>query len=154
MSRFKRFALASGVAFTSLTAVTSLAACGFVGASDKSAIKPGGFLLYGHASVILPADDHRANGASCTAPTSVTDVVSGAKVTILDPDGKTLAIGALADGIVAHVKDVPTCDFSFSIPAVSGGVDTYGVQIGTRPAQQFPAQTLRQNAPAVITVTP
>jgi hypothetical protein len=146
----KHFSVVIAAAF----AITTLAACGFVGASGKSHIKPTGFLLYGHAAVTLPLDDHSVPGTSCIAPGSASDVAPATKVTVLDPAGKTIAIGALDNGIVARVNNVTTCDFAFSIPAVPGGVDTYSIQIGSRAAQQFPAQALRQNTPAVITINP
>jgi hypothetical protein len=135
-------------------AIMTLTACGFVNASEKSHIKPTGFLLYGHAAVKLPAGDQRTPGTGCLAPDSASDVAPDTKVTVMDPAGKTIAIGALDNGVVARDNDILTCDFAFSIPAVPGGVDTYSIQIGSRAAQQFPAQALRQNTPAVITITP
>jgi hypothetical protein len=149
VSGFKRF----GLLMVAAVAIASLTACGFVGARKNSHIKPTGFLLYGHAAVRLPTDDRRANGTACTAPASASDVARNTRVTVLDPAGKTMAIGALDSGVLAHDNNVPTCDFSFSIPAVPGGVDTYSIQIGTRAAQQFAAKTLRQNTPAVILIT-
>jgi hypothetical protein len=150
VSGLKRF----GVAIVSIAAILSLAACGFVGARKNDHIKPSGFLLYGHAAVTLPSDDHRAIGSACVAPGSASDVARDTRVTVLDPDGKKIAIGALDNGVIARSANGTTCDFSFSIPAVPGGVDTYSVQIGSRAPQQFAATSLRQNTPAIITITP
>ena len=150
MPGFKRV----GFVIVSVAAVLALAACGFVGARKDDHIKPNGFLLYGHAAVTLPSDDHRAEGSACVAPGSASDIARDARVTVLDPSGKKIAVGALDNGVIARENNTLTCNFSFSIPAVPGGVNTYGIQIGSRPAQQFPAQALRQNTPAVITITP
>jgi hypothetical protein len=59
----------------------------------------------------------------------------------------------LGNGIIGRDNSTPTCNFPFSISGVPGGVDTYGVAIGARSPQPFPAATLRQNNAAVVTIT-
>jgi hypothetical protein len=137
-------------AVLAITAAT-LSACGFVGASDKSSEKPNGFVLFGHAAVTLPTNDHRATGTPCTS--SVAGVSAGTAVRVTDPTGKVLGMTYLGDGVIGHDNNTPTCNFPFSINAVPGGVDSYGIVIGSRPTQQFAATTLRQNNAAVISIT-
>lgn len=144
----------AGLVIVAMITTVGVVACGFVGASQSAHVKPDGFLLYGHAAVRLPSNDHRADGTECVSPAAASDVAAGAPVTVLDPAGKTLAVSGLDSGVMAHDNAVPTCDFSFSIPAVPGGVDSYRIQIASRPAQTFPALDLRRNSPAIITITP
>jgi hypothetical protein len=132
-------------------AAVALTGCGWLGANDKSSIKPNGFVLFGHAAVTLPADDHRAAGVACTSP--VTTVTPGTSVRVLDPGGKVLGTTFLGDGVIGRDANAATCNFPFSLQAIPGGVETYSVQIGDRSPQQFTATTLRQNNAAVITIT-
>jgi hypothetical protein len=81
-------------------------------------------------------------------------VARDTRVTVLDPSGHKLAAGALDAGVIARPDTATTCNFSFSIPAVPGGVSSYSIQIGSRAPQQFAASALRQNTPAIITITP
>jgi len=129
------------------------AGCGFIAAGQKSISKPTTFVLLGHADVLLPASDHAAVGATCEAPGSITGVAENTPVKVLDAHGVAIANGLLGSGIVARSGNTATCAFPFQIPAVPGGSTTYQVVIGDRPAETFPASLLRQNAPAVITIT-
>ena len=147
--RVRLWAVAT-VAIAAVNAV-SLAGCGFVGANDKSSVKPNGFVLFGHAAVPLPTNDHRANGTSCVSP--IVGVAPGTSVKILDPTGRLLGTTYLGDGVIGRDTDGPTCNVPFSVDAIPGGVASYAVKIGTRSAQQFAATTLRENNPAVITIT-
>jgi hypothetical protein len=131
-----------------------VAGCGFIAAGAKPIRKPDSFVLIGHADVALPASDQRATGVACQAPAGVPGVAKDTPVRVLNPAGATVARGVLGPGVVGHLGDVASCNFPFEIPGVPGGSTTYGVVIGSRPAQTFPAATLRQNAPAVITIAP
>jgi hypothetical protein len=129
----------------------ALAGCGFVGASAVSHTKPDAFVLRGHVSVPVPAGDARPDGAACAA--TVPDIVAGTPVRVTGPDGRYLASAPLGDGVIARGTNGSTCDFPFQVPGVAGGVDSYDVAVGTRPAQRFPAKGLRENAAAIIVVT-
>jgi hypothetical protein len=129
--------------------------CGFVGASNVSHQKPGGFVLRGHVTVPLAATDGHAAGTTCTAG----GIAAGVPVKVTDPAGHTIALGALGPGIVARASAAPgasgvSCDYPFEIRAVPGGVDSYGISVGDRPPKVFPGTALRQNEVAIITVTP
>jgi hypothetical protein len=130
--------------------VAGPAGCGFIGASDKPENKPDTFLLRGHATVPAPGDK-RPDGAVCAA--TVPGIVAGVKVWVTGPDGRLLASGSLGDGVIAHGGDGPSCDFPFQIAGVPGGVVSYGISVDDRPAQQFPAKNLRENAEAIIRIT-
>jgi hypothetical protein len=134
-----------------LAAPLALAGCGFVGASGVSHTKPDAFILRGHVSVPVPVGDARPDGAACAA--SVPDIVAGTPVKVSAPDGRYLGSGALGDGVIAAGTAGSTCDFPFQVRGVAGGVDSYDVTVGTRPAQRFPAKRLRENADAIITFT-
>ncbi len=134
-----------------LVAPLALAGCGFVSASGVSHSKPDAFVLRGHVSVPVPAGDARPDGAACAA--TVPGIVAGTPVRVTGPDGRYLASGPLGDGVIARGTDGSTCDFPFQIPGVAGGVDSYDVAVGTRPARRFPAKDLRENAAAIITVS-
>jgi hypothetical protein len=130
-----------------------LAGCGFVGASQKSDIKPGGFVLIGRAEVTMTAPAATGTpttGSPCTAPTAFGDVAAQTRVTVTDAAGKTVATGALGNGLFATSGSGYVCEFPFIIRAVPDGSASYGVAVGNRPIQQFQASDLRTNTPAII----
>jgi hypothetical protein len=133
-------------------ALAATAGCGFIAAGQKSVSKPTTFVLIGHADVPLPATDHAAVGTTCTAPASA-GISENTPVKVFDQRGVTIAEGALGTGILARSGSATTCAFPFQILAVPGGSTTYGVMVGSQPTKSFPATLLRQNAPAVITVS-
>jgi hypothetical protein len=133
--------------------LAAVSGCGFIAAGQKSVQKPSGFVLLGHADVALPASDHAAVGTTCVAPASV-DVGAHTAVKVLDQRGVTIAEGALGSGVLTRAGNVTTCAFPFQIPAVPGTSASYGIVVGGRPAQSFLASQLRQNQPAVVTITP
>ena len=135
-----------------LLAAVLLAAggCGFIGASNVSHTKPSGFVLRGRVTVPLPATDQRPAGAACAAPAAVPDIAGGAPVKVTDPDGREIALGTLGAGIVARTSTAGSCDFPFRIAGVPGGVASYDIAVADRPAQEFPAKDLRENAEAII----
>jgi hypothetical protein len=133
--------------------VLALAGCGFVGAHGVSDTKPNGFVLRGHVTTPVPAGDARSDGAACGAPVTLPDVATGANVKVLDPGGTVIGLGRLGAGVIAHGATAVTCDFPFEIPAVPGGVAQYTIVVGAQPAREFPAAELRQDKPAVITLT-
>ncbi|MEN3309398.1 MAG: hypothetical protein V7603_5600 [Micromonosporaceae bacterium] len=133
------------------------AGCGFVGASNVSHTKPNGFVLRGRVTVPLPGTDRRAAGAACAAPVALPDIAGGAPVKVTDPAGHEIALGSLGAGIVARASAAPggsgaSCDFPFEIRAVPGGVASYGISVAGRPAQTFPARSLREDQAAVIRI--
>jgi hypothetical protein len=129
----------------------ALGGCGFLGASRVSHNKPSGFVLRGRVTVPVAAGDTRAAGAACAAP--YPDVVANAPVKVTDPDGREIAAGYLGDGVIARGTSAVTCDFPFQIPAVPGGVASYGIAVGARPAVTFPARDLREDETAVLSYT-
>ncbi len=135
-----------------LALAAGVSGCGFVHASNVSTTKPSGFVLRGHVTVPLSSGPASATGSACTAPPSASDIVAGAPVRVTDPAGHTIALGRLGPGATATGQPGSTCDFPFAIPAVPGGVGSYGVAVGTRPAQPFTARDLREDRPAVLTV--
>jgi hypothetical protein len=139
------------VALGTTLAGTALAGCGFVGASSVGHNKPDAFILRGEVTVPVPPGDARPDGAACAA--TVPDIVAGTPVRVTDPDGHPLGSGVLGDGMINRSPTGSSCDFAFQIPGVTGGVASYDVAVGTRPAKRFPAKELRENATAVIPIT-
>jgi hypothetical protein len=149
VTRIPRLLAAAGAA----AALTAVSGCGFIAAGQKSVVKPSSFVLIGHADVSLPASDHAAVGTTCTAPASITGIGANTPIKVLDDQGIAIANGVLGSGILARTSSATTCAFPFEIRAVPGSSNSYGVQVGDRPAQTFAAAQVRQNAPAVITIS-
>jgi len=149
VTRISRLLAAASAA----VALTVVSGCGFIAAGQKSVHKPDSFVLIGHADVALPGSDHAAVGTTCTAPPSVPGIAASTPVKVLDEQGIAIANGALGSGILARSGTATTCAFPFEIRAVPGSSNSYGVQVGDRPAQTFAAAQVRQNAPAVITIS-
>jgi hypothetical protein len=146
---------------------SGIAGCGFVGSGERGSSKPDAFTLHGYVSVgvAAPATDVAppasavatggapsavATGGACEAPAAANDVHAGGPVRVADPAGHTLAAGELSPG----VRDATSarCNFGFQVSGVPGGVDSYVIGVGNRPAASFPAQDLRSGKPAVIVV--
>ncbi|HKD96230.1 MAG TPA: hypothetical protein VKB69_01390 [Micromonosporaceae bacterium] len=134
--------------------VLGAAGCGFIAAGRKSVQKPTSFVLIGHADVVLPAGDHRAVGVSCTAPSTVAGIGVRTPVRVYDDLGTQVGAGTLGAGLTGHTGSGLSCDFPFQIPGVPGGSQTYGIAVGNEPRQIFQAADVRQNAAAVLTITP
>jgi hypothetical protein len=83
----------------------------------------------------------------------VRGIAASTPVKVLDEQGIAIANGSLGSGILARSGTTTTCAFPFEIRAVPGSSNSYGVKVGDRPAQTFAASQVRQNAPAVITIT-
>lgn len=149
MTRIPRLLAAASAA----VALAGVSGCGFIAAGQKSVQKPDSFVLIGHADVALPASDHAAAGTTCTAPDSVPGIATSTPVKVLDEQGIVIANGALGSGILARSGTTPTCAFPFEIRTVPGSSNSYGIQVGDRPAQTFAASQVQQNAPAVITIS-
>jgi len=132
--------------------LTAVAGCGFIAAGRKSVQKPSTFVLLGHADVALPPSDHAAIGTTCVAPASV-NVGARTPVKVVDQRGVTIAEGTLGSGVLTRSGNVTTCAFPFQIPPVPGTSTSYGISVGGRPTQTFLASQLRQNQPAVVTIT-
>jgi hypothetical protein len=128
----------------------SLAGCGFIGTGQTSDTKPSGFVLRGYVSVAGAAPG--AAGSPCQAPPSAADIRSGGPVRVADPDGHTLATGALGVGFLAVDATTYRCNFPFEIAAVPGGPPRYVVGVGSQPAASFAADDVRHDKPAVIMV--
>lgn len=143
--------LVARVSLVAVALAVSIAGCGWLGASGVPHNKPDAFVLRGHVAVPVAAADPRPDGAACAS--TLPDIVTGSPVRITDSTGKLLATGSLGDGVIAREPTGSTCDFPFQIAGVAGGVATYDVAVGTRPAQRFPAKDLRENAAAIITLT-
>jgi len=100
-------------------------------------------------------------GQACVAPPGVPDAVAGARVVVTDGNvqdsPRQLATGALGAGklVVDSRSDTGfRCDFSFTIYGVPGGVDSYGIAVGSLPPAPFEAQPLREDQLAVISLAP
>jgi hypothetical protein len=144
---------------TALSLALPVAGCGFVGASKVSDTKPNGFVLRGAVEVSGAASG--AVGSVCVAPPGVPDAVAGARVTVTDGNvqdsPRTLATGVLDPGrLVADARSTTRfrCDFPFAIYGVPGGIDSYGVAVGSLPPAPFEAQPLREDQPAIISLAP
>jgi hypothetical protein len=126
----------------------ALSGCGWLRAGGASPNKPSGFVLRGYVSVAgAPAGQA---GDPCRLP--ATGIAANAPVRVTDPPDHTLATGALGTGVLAADGSAYRCNFPFEVPAVPGGHHTYEISVDGRPAVSFPADELRQDKPAVITV--
>jgi hypothetical protein len=142
----------TALSIAGLTVATGvLAGCGFVSAAGVSHGKPNGFVLRGHVSVPVAAGDQRAPGSTCAAP--YPDVVANAPIKVTGPDHNEIAVGYLGDGVIARDPSGISCDFPFQIPAVPGGVSSYGLAVAGRPARSFSAHDLREDQQAVISLS-
>lgn len=150
VSRVSRAIVLAAVAAASFSAT----GCGFIAAGQKSVQKPTSFVLIGRADVTLPADDHRAVGVACTAPSTVSGIAPAAPVRVFDDLGKQIASGTLGTGLTGRTGSGLSCDFPFQIPGVPGGSETYAITVGNQPSQTFQAAAIRQNGAAVLTITP
>jgi hypothetical protein len=136
--------------------VASSAGCGFVGAGGVSHTKPNGFVLRGHVSTPVAGGQASADDSPCTAPAGLPDITAGSPVKVLDDVNNVIGLSTLGAGVVAHpggTGAAADCEFGFEIRAVPGGVTNYAIVVGTQPAHTFPAAELRQDKPAVITLT-
>jgi len=115
-----------------------LAGCGWVGVSDRTH-KPDGFLLHGYVSAAAAS-----TGSPCTS--SAKDIHAGAEVKITDDRGKSLATGALGDGVPAGAR----CNFPFEISNVPGASAGVVVLVGAQPAASFTTSDLREGRAAVV----
>jgi hypothetical protein len=134
--------------------VASAGGCGFIAAGNKSVTKPSGFVLTGQAAVTLPTTSTATVGSRCQSPTGATDVAPGVTVTITGDTDAKIAIGNLGPGVVTGSAGALICSFPFQIPAVPGGDTNYGVAIGSRPAQTFAGNQVRESTAAIVTITP
>jgi hypothetical protein len=136
--------------FGALAAAIWLAGCGFIGTGSTSHVKPNGFLLRGYVSVAGAAPG--SAGAACRSPATSSDIRAGGAVRVADPEGHTLATGALGDGVLASEGAKYRCNFPFEIAAVPGGPQHYVIGVGSQPPASFPADDVRRDKPAVILV--
>ena len=134
-------------------AVAVLSGCGFIAAGDKSATKPSGFVISGHASVALPPTDVASVGSNCAAPTTIPDVAKGVPVNVTNPGGGKIATGQLGPGVVTRDGSAASCTFPFQIRGVPGNEQSYGIAIGSRAPQSFSGDALRASTLAAITIT-
>lgn len=79
---------------------------------------------------------------TCWTVGGYTDIVAGVAITIADPQGRTVATGALSAGTaqtthsdVLNADIITQCDFSFMVPNVPNGLASYSVTIGHRGTQ-------------------
>jgi hypothetical protein len=140
-----------GIRFIAVLAMgLALAGCGFLGTGNTSHTKPNGFLLRGYVSVAGASPG--AAGSSCQAPASASDIRAGGPVRVADPDGHTLATGALGAGVLAVEGASYRCNFPFEIPGVPGGPQRYVIGVGSQTASSFAADEVRRDKPAVVLV--
>jgi hypothetical protein len=132
-----------------LCLLACLSGCGFVGASQVGHQKPSAFVLRGHVVVPL-AGSTAADGSACTV--TVPGVAIGAPVQVSDADGKHLTTGELGPGVGSHTGTTASCEFPFLIPQVADST-SYGVAIGDRRPQSFPAKDLREGQEAVLEIS-
>ncbi len=94
-------------------------------ASDSDAITVHGRLDLVHA---------KTSWEKCVGQGGYSDIHEGAQVVISDATGKTIAIGQLKSGIaVVGVK----CSFYFTVEAVPGDEDFYGIEVSHRGRVQY-----------------
>lgn len=134
-------------------ALSAVSGCGFIAAGQKSVRKPDSFVLIGYADVPLPSTDRSPVGSTCTAPATITGIGPSTPVRVMDGQGVVVATGTLGTGILARTGSTATCAFPFQIRAVPGSSTSYGIEVGDRPVQTFAAAQVRQNTPAVVTIT-
>jgi hypothetical protein len=145
-----RRTILSLVTLTAASAV--LAGCGFVHAASVNHRKPDGFVLRGQVTVPMAAGDPRTAGAACAV--DLPGVAANAQVKVTDPQGHEIAVGYLGDGLIASEPSGTSCDFPFQIPAVPGGVTSYGISVAGHPVQSFAAEDLREDQQAIIALRP
>jgi hypothetical protein len=76
------------------------------------------------------------DGTACTGISGFSDFLEGSKVAVMK-DGKTLGLGEMGAGTVAHYPSSVACEFPISIKDVPSGEKFYELQVGTRPAFQM-----------------
>jgi hypothetical protein len=111
--------------------VVALGAAGALWAFTPSGIAVTGTLELSHRDGL--------GGFCAQAMTGFDDIHGGAQVVITDGDGKTLAVGRLADGR----RVAPTvCAYDFAVDGVPDGEDFYGVEVSHRGKVQYPRADL------------
>src|SRR5262245_14532244 len=98
------------------------------GADPESA--PGHFAVRGTLSV--PSATYVAEGEKtkgfCTVKDGYEDLRTGASVAVTDAGGQVVGVGSLLD--IDRTSE--ECRYSFAIPNVPEGSDTYGIEVGSR----------------------
>ena len=124
-----------------LTAVGALAVAGIVivlvvALSPRSFTTEGTYDIQNDDSVVTNSD------GTCSGGPGYDDIVDGTQVTVFDAQKNIVAVGNLNPG---SLTDSTTCEYSFTIDDVPGGLKFYGVEVGksSRGVLQYTEKEMR-----------
>lgn len=82
----------------------------------------------------------------CAGYKGYDDIKSGTQVLITDPEGRTIGLGSLGDGLPRRDPDdisrVTECRFPFKVTGIPGGYQFYSIEIGRRGKLTYARDTL------------
>jgi len=81
-------------------------------------------------------DDIRVSNGSCSGTGGYSDISNGAQVIVTDAEGKTVALGKIADGFNGYPG---RCRFKVVVKGVPKGSNFYGIEVTHRGRVQFTA---------------
>jgi hypothetical protein len=116
-----------------------------VGAFLWSRTRTSSFTAKGTMQVFSTSVQQLGDGA-CAGSDGYSDIGPGAQVVISDPSGKTLAYADLGDGSSQQL----TCTFSFTVPKVPSGKQSYGVTISHRGTLHYTEAELKAGVALTI----
>jgi len=96
---------------------------------------PNANLSYHIAAIRFSGND------SCQGTGPYSDLSAGTAVVVADPQGRTVATGALETGIIDPAQGAyasPSCVMGFSVPDVPDGLSSYSVTVSHRGTQVVP----------------
>lgn len=116
-----------------LVTVVILAGAGVVwlGLRGSGPSTPAGrsaFTISGQLDLTSASIGH--DSTSCWGTDGYDDIRRGADVTVTDPSGKVVALGALGSGTI--VGSYVECVFSFTVANVPAGLGFYGIEVSHR----------------------
>lgn len=120
-----------GLAVASVALVV-LSACGGSG-SEGAPSEAKSFDVSGTVSLLAPDDIVGGDGGSCRGVGAHGDLKPGAAVTVYDPAGKRVGLGALDTGTGGDGY----CDFPFRVAGVKDDAGVYSVEIVNRGQDSF-----------------
>lgn len=110
----------------------ALTACGS-SSGPTVAPAPKTFTVKGHLTLTSGNLDG-GYGDGCLGSDGFDDIESGAQVVVKDASGKSVAIGALGDGVKSQKV---VCTFPFTVPNVPAGDNVYSIEVTHRGGISF-----------------
>jgi hypothetical protein len=122
---------------TALLALAGVSGCSGGEHADRGKT----FIVAGTVRLSGQPDVHSAQ--PCLGSGADADLHSGATVTVSGPDGTTLGVGQLTDGVGTTEPDgTVACVWTFFVPDVTADSDTYQVEVTDRGRHSYDPSTI------------